>query len=89
MLESDISRLTARERVNLDGLEADIWRRERHVLARQAASRRLASWQGLVLMLAVVSSAAMGAAVTAHPAQPSRFVAEERLAPSNLLLGSR
>ena len=89
MLERDISRLNAREQVNLDGLEADIWRRERYVLARQAAGRRLASWQGLVLVLAMVASAATGAAVTAHPAPPSSFVAEEGLAPSNLLLGSR
>jgi hypothetical protein len=88
MLENDISRLNARERVNLDGLEADIWRRERHVRARQAASRMLASWQGFVLVLAVVGSAAMGAAVTVPLAQPSSFVAEEGLAPSNLLLGS-
>jgi hypothetical protein len=89
MLESDISRLNAREHVNLDGLETDIWRRERHVLALRAASRLLASWQGLVLVLAVVVSAGAGAAVTAHLARPSSFVAEEGLAPSNLLLGSR
>jgi hypothetical protein len=89
MLESDISRLNAREHVNLDGLETDIWRRERHLLALRAASRLLASWQGLVLVLAVVVSAGVGAAVTAHLARPSSFVAEEGLAPSNLLLGSR
>jgi hypothetical protein len=89
MLESDISRLNARERVNLDGLESDIWRRERHILARRAASRWLASSQGLVLVLAVVTSAATGVAVATHPAPPSGFVAEESLAPSNLMLGSR
>jgi hypothetical protein len=89
MLENDISRLNARERVDLDGLEADIWCRERHVRALQATSRMLASWQGLVLVLAVVASAAMGAVVTVHLATPSSFVAEEGLAPSNLLLGSR
>ena len=89
MLESDISHLNACERVNLDDLEADIWRRERHVLALRTASRSLASWQGLVLLLAVVTSAATGAAVATHLAPPSSFVAEEGLAPSNLLLGSR
>jgi hypothetical protein len=89
MLESDISRLNAREQVNLDGLESDIWRRERHVLALRTASRWLASWQGLVLVLAVVSSAATGVAVATHLASPTSFVAEEGLAPSNLLLGSR
>jgi hypothetical protein len=89
MLERDISRLNAREHVNLDGLEFDIWRLERHVLARQAASRWLASSQGLVLVLAVVTSAATGVAVATHLAPPSGFVAEESLAPSNLMLGSR
>ncbi len=89
MLESDIFCLNAREHVNLDGLELDIWCRERDVLALRAASRRLASWQGLVLVLAVVTSAATGAAVATHLAPPTGFVAEEGLAPSNLLLGSR
>ena len=89
MLEKDISRLNARERIDLKDLESDIWRRERQVLALQAAGRQLASWQGLVLVLAVVASAASGAAVAAHFARPSAFVVEESLAPSNLLLGSR
>ena len=89
MLETDISLLNAREHVNLDELESDIWRRERHVQARQAATRWLASWQGLVLVLAVVTSAATGEAVATRLAPPSGFVAEEGLAPSNLLLGSR
>ena len=89
MLENDISRLNAREHFNLDGLESDIWRLERNVLARQAAGRWLASWQGLVLVLAVVTSAATGAVVATQLAPPSGFVAEEGLAPSNLLLGSR
>jgi hypothetical protein len=54
----------------------------------QAAGRLLASWQGIVLALAVVASAATGAAVAAHVSQPAAFVAEENLAPSHLLLGS-
>ena len=89
MLENDISRLNARERVNLDGLEVDIWCREHQVLALRATSRWLASWQGLVLVLAVVTSAATGAFVAARLAPPAGFVAEEGLAPSNLLLGTR
>ena len=89
MLERDIFRLNALEHVSLDGLEADIWCRERHVVALQSASRWLASWQGLVLVLAVVTSAATGVAVATHLAPPAGFVAEEGLAPSNLLLGSR
>jgi len=43
----------------------------------------------MVLVLAVVTSAATGAAVATRLAPPSGFVAEEGLAPSNLLLGSR
>jgi hypothetical protein len=89
MLESDISRLNAREHVNLEGLESDIWRRERQVLALRATGRWLASWQGLVLVLAVLTSAATGAVVATHLAPKAGFVAEEGLAPSNLLLGSR
>ena len=89
MLENDISHLNACERVNLEGLETDIWRRERHIRALRTASRMLASWQGVVLVLAVVASAAMGAAMTARQPQPPSFVAAERLAPSSLLLGPR
>lgn len=88
MLENDISRLNARERFDLDGLEADIWRRERRVMARRAA-RRVASCQALVLLLAVAGSGAAGAAMAAQFAPPSTFVAEENLAPSHLLLGVR
>lgn len=89
MLENDISHLNAHEGINLEGLEADIWRRERHVRSLRAANRMLTSWQGVVLVLAVAASAAMGAAMTSRLAQPSSFLAAERLAPSNLLLGSR
>jgi hypothetical protein len=89
MLDQDIHRLNAREQVDLDQLEADIWRRERHVLAQRTTNRWLASWQGLVLTLAVVTSAATGAMAATRLAHPAGFVAEERLAPSNLLLGTR
>ena len=89
MLDKDISLLNARERVDLDGLESDIWRRERHIRALQSASRLLASWQTLVLVLAIMVSAAAGAAAAGHLVPASGFVAEESLTPSNLLLGSR
>lgn len=87
MLERDIYALNARERVNLDGLEADIWHRERHLLALRAATRLLASWQGLVLALAVIASALAGVAAARYMAPPSAFMAEENMAPSTLLLG--
>lgn len=87
MLENEISRLNARERFNLDDLESDIWRRERHLQARRAATRRVASYQALVLLLAVAGSGMAGAAMAGQFAPPSTFVAEENLAPSHLLLG--
>jgi hypothetical protein len=89
MLEDDIFRLNAREQVSLGNLEWEIWRRERQFLARCAQSRRLASWQGFVLILAVMASAATGVAVAGRFSAPSSFVSEEGLAPSNLLLRSR
>ena len=88
MLERDIYALNARERINLDGLEADIWHRERHLRALQAASRLLASWQGLILALAVVASAAAGVLAARYMMPSSGLVAEESMAPSTLLLGS-
>jgi hypothetical protein len=88
MIENDISRLNAQEHFDLDGLEADIWRQECRVLARRAATRRVASYQALVLLLAVAGSGVAGAAMAAQFAPPSTFVAEENLAPSHLLLGT-
>jgi hypothetical protein len=86
MLEQEIVALTARERVNLDRLESDIWQRERHIAAIRAAGRFLASSQGAVLVIAVVLSAAMGASLASRDVGP-RFMVEENLAPSHLLLG--
>lgn len=88
MLERDIYALIVRERINLDGLEADIWHRERHLRALQAASRLLTSWQGLVLALAVVASAAAGLLAAKSMVPTSGLVAEESMAPSTLLLGT-
>jgi hypothetical protein len=87
MLEADILRLNARERVNLENLEDDIRVRERRILARRATTRRIASCQALVLLVAVAGSGTAGAAMATHVAPPSTFVAEESLTPSNLLLG--
>jgi hypothetical protein len=88
MFEQEIVALTARERVNLDRLESDIWHRERHIAALRAAGRFLASSQGAVLVIAVVLSAAIGAAIASRGVDP-RFMVEENLAPSHLLLGDK
>ena len=88
MLEDDILRLNARECVNLDNLEGDIRQRERRILSQRATTRRVASCQALVLVLAVAGSGMAGAAMAGQFAPPSALVAEENMAPSNLLLGS-
>ncbi len=88
MFERDLAALIRRETINLDRLEADIWRRERRIAALRTARRFLASGQGLVLILAVLSSALIGASLASHRQAPQPFMAEEKLAPSNLLLGT-
>lgn len=88
MLENEISALSAHESVNLDGLEADIWRRERHLAALRAASRFIASGQGLILLLAVMLSVAIGISAASKIAKPMAPLVGDSLAPSTLLLGS-
>jgi len=88
MLEKDIDALNAHEPINLEGLEADIWRRERKLASLRSASRSLASWQGAVLLLAVICSAAIGMSTASKIAKPTAPLAEENLAPSALLMGS-
>ncbi len=88
MLENEISALSAHDSVNLDGLEADIWRRERHLAALRAAGRFTASGQGLILLLAVTLSAATGISAASETAKPTAPLMGSSLAPSTLLLGS-
>lgn len=88
MLENDISALSERDSVNLDGLEADIWRREHQLSALRAAGRFTASGQGFILLLAVTLSAATGISAASRTAMPMAPLAGDNLAPSTLLLGS-
>ena len=88
MFERDLAALNSRETISLDRLEADIWRRERHIATLRSARRFLASGQGAVLVAAVVLCGLVGATVAARHQTPHHFVVEEALAPSNLLLGS-
>lgn len=87
MLERDIDALTTRDTVSLDGLEADIWRRERHIAALRGAQRFMVSSQGAVLAVAVLVSAFTGVSVASRYAHPA-FIIEEKMAPSQLLLGT-
>lgn len=88
MLESEISALNERDAVNLDGLEADIWRRERQITALRAAGRFTASGQGFILLLAVMLSAATGMSAASKTVKPMAPLVGNNLAPSTLLLES-
>ena len=90
MIDDMLGRLQARDgERRLDRLEQDIWDRERSLKAASSANRRLASWQGLVLSLAVLLSAAGGAtAARAVPPPPTDwFGGIGQSAPATLLFG--
>lgn len=91
MIDDDIAKLVVREpAADLGRLEADIWRREAAFQARHLATRRMAAWQGAVMLAAVVGSAGAGFASSLSPAEPRHaalMMPGERLAPSSLLLG--
>jgi len=88
MLDQDFQRLVARDGKPLDDLEADIWRRETETLSVRAATRKIASWQAAVAVIAIICSASFGAA-SAISAQSGRSVSLARsdLSPAALLLG--
>jgi hypothetical protein len=93
MIDDDINKLIERDsRIDLQTLEADIWRLEAGIRAGQKVSRSLASWQGLVIVLAVLSSASVGisTAMNSANARPGNvLVPGENLAPSSLLFGAQ
>jgi hypothetical protein len=92
MVEYDIHRLIARDSRDLAGLEGDIWKQEAFRRASQTVTRRLASWQAAVMVIAVVISATAGSAVAMHNStvpRPSGLILAETLAPSALLFGHR
>ena len=91
MVEDDIAALVEREgTADLGRLEADIWRREAALQARRRATRRMAAWQGAVMLAAVIGSAGVGFAYSSRPEETrhaSVLMPGERLAPSSLLFG--
>ncbi|MBL6612380.1 MAG: hypothetical protein ISS15_21000 [Alphaproteobacteria bacterium] len=91
MIDKDLARLIARdERADLRRLERDVWHREAALQSLARASRRLASWQGLVLAVAILTSATIGMSsgmALAQHANASPFTTGEKLAPSTLLFG--
>ncbi|HYK79674.1 MAG TPA: hypothetical protein VEU95_08595 [Micropepsaceae bacterium] len=92
MIDRDIQKLIARDAgTDLRRLERDIWYREAATRTLESANRRLASWQGLVIALAIVSSASVGISTAMTAAARHRvapFSVGENLAPSSLLFGS-
>lgn len=92
MIDDDIAKLVERERTaDLGRLEADIWRREAAFQARRRATRRVAAWQGAVMLAAVIGSAGAGFAMSLPAAEPRHaalMMPGERLAPSALLFGT-
>jgi len=89
MIETEILRLIDRDsKVDLSGLESDIWAR----VGNKIATRRLVSWQAVVMALAIVGSATAGSSLGAHGADGhalSALSGVENLAPSSLLFGAR
>ena len=92
MIEKDLAKLIARDDgADLRRLERDVWHREAAMRAIAGASRRLASAQGLVLAMAIITSASIGvssAMVLSRHEGPSLLTAGENLAPSSILFGS-
>lgn len=91
MIDDMLERLQARDGDRrLDRLEQDIWAREQSLNAASAANRRLATWQGLVLSLAVMLSAAGGAtaARAVPPPVTDWFGGASQSAPATLLFGA-
>lgn len=91
MIDDILKRLQARDGDGrLDRLEQDVWERERSFRAASAANRRLASWQGLVLSVAVLLSAVGGANAvrTVPPPATDWFGGTSQSTPATLLFGA-
>jgi hypothetical protein len=90
MIDDDMHRLEQRalDR-SLSGLEADIWKGVAFREQRRKAVRRTASWQGLIMVCAVVGSIVVGieiAAPATAAAGASPLAPGMELMPSNLLV---
>jgi hypothetical protein len=92
MIERDIELLVNRDSgFDLSALETDIWTRESNIRGKKAATRRLVSWQAVVMVCAIIGSATAGSflAISTAKAQSHRTLLDaEALAPSSLLLGA-
>ena len=74
--------------IPLDRLEADVWTGVGKLEAARRTGRVITSCQAVALVVALLGSAAAGAATaSAHPADKDLALTGGGLAPSNLLLG--
>ena len=91
-MDQELQRLIARDQnTGLNRLEADIWQREQAHQAARVTTRRLVSFQGLVLATAVLGAAALGVTTARAVAAPKAnwLGGSARLAPTVLLFGSK
>jgi hypothetical protein len=92
MIEKDILLLIIRDDgFDLSSLQNDIWARESLIRGGRAATRRLVSWQAVVMAVAIVGSATAGSslAISSAKTQSHRTLLDaEALAPSSLLFGA-
>ena len=93
MIDDDIRRLDEREvDYSLSRLESDIWQGVAARAQQRVAARRTASFQGAIMIVAVLSSAAAGLSAVRPvtvPAEVGRLTEGVELMPSTLLLGDR
>ena len=88
MIDHDLQRLAARDNLQLDRLTNDIWRRAAEADAQRRTSRQVTGWQAAIMLVAVVSSAGVGASKAVTHREQSLFE-QNSISPSNLLLGER
>ena len=89
MLDQDLQKLITRDENPLDRLEGDIWRREAEGAAAKLAARKIGSWQAAIALIAVVSSASIGASLAvASRSEQNTLFSRADLSPAKLLLGS-
>jgi len=93
MTDTEILRLVERDsRVDLSGLESDIWAREANIRGTKIVTRRLLSWQAAVMTFAIIGSAVAGSAFAVNSTKHQNYnmlLGTENLAPSSLLFGVR
>jgi hypothetical protein len=92
MLERDIELLVSRDaEFDLSALQNDIWTRHSNLQSKKAATRRLVSWQAVVMVFAIVGSATVGSSLairTAKDQSQRTLLDAASLVPSSLLFGA-